>query len=151
MKNKSNRCYCAFCRSERSVYRKRHLSTVDVFLAFFASVLASFIFWQDLDPRLVIFFAFGVAIAESFVIIRRKSSIACPRCGFDPVLYRKNPELAAARVKDYYREKAEDPMSVFSPPAKLPVIIKKANGQTVKALAPRSKVQNAPRLEGTGR
>ncbi|RYZ75124.1 MAG: hypothetical protein EOP05_08650 [Proteobacteria bacterium] len=126
MGKKSNRCFCAFCRSERSVYRKRHVSAVDVLWALIASVLLSFIFWQDFDPRLVAFFAVGVAIAETFVIIRRKSSIACPRCGFDPVLYRRSPELAAARVKQYYKEKAEDPMSVFSPPAKLPVIVRKA-------------------------
>lgn len=104
---------------------------MDVLWAAFASVLLGFIFWQDFDPRMAVFFAVGTALAETFVLIRRQSSIACKKCGFDPVLYRKSPALAAARVKDFYRQKAEDPMSVFSPPAKLPVIVKKVDRKSV--------------------
>jgi len=121
----SSTCFCAFCRSERTVYRKRHISAFDVFLALVASLLLSFIVWQDFDPRLVIFFALSLVVAELFVVFRWRMSIACPKCGFDPVLYKKKPELAALRVKAHYTERLEDPMSVFAPPPKLPVLIRK--------------------------
>jgi hypothetical protein len=121
----SSRCFCAFCRSERTVYRKRHISANDVFLSMVVSLLLSFIFWQDFDPRLVVFFALSLVVSELFVVFRWRMSIACSKCGFDPVLYKKNPELAALRVKAHYGERLEDPLSVFAPPPKLPVLIRK--------------------------
>lgn len=89
------------------------------------SLLVSFIVWQDFDPRLIIFFVGSVAISEMFIVVRWRFSIACRRCGFDPVLYKKDRAAAASRVKDFYRERMEDPMSVFSPPPKLPMLIRK--------------------------
>ncbi len=125
MRKRSNSCFCAFCRSERTVYRKRHVSATDIGLSLLASALLSFIVWQDFDPRLVVFFVIAVVTAELFVVFRWRMSIACAKCGFDPILYKKKPELAAQRVKAHYQEKAEDPLSVFAPPPKLPVLIRK--------------------------
>lgn len=125
MPKASNRCFCAFCRSERTIYRKRHISTFDVALSVLVSGLVSFIVWQDFDPRLVVFFILSCMVSEIFVQFRWRMSIACPKCGFDPVLYRRKPELAAARVKAHYSERMNDPMSVFAPPPKLPVLIRK--------------------------
>lgn len=126
----SKRCYCAFCRSIRTVYSKRHVSMVDIFLAAFSSVLLSLAIWQDFDPRAVIFFALGLGFAEIFIAIRWRFSIACPHCGFDPVIYKKNPVLAAERVKRFMDQRREDPLMVFSPPPRLPVIVKKADQRT---------------------
>lgn len=125
MPQPSTKCFCAFCRSERTVYRKRHVSATDVFLSLVASALLSFIAWQDIDPRMVVFFVLAVVVSELFVTFRWRFSIACSKCGFDPVLYRKKPELAVQRVKAFYAEKANDPLSVFAPPAKLPVLVRK--------------------------
>ena len=125
----SKPCYCAFCRSERVVYRKRHLSFIDLTLAGSASVLLSFIVWQTLDPRALMFFAFGLGVAELFVQVRWRLSIACPHCGFDPVLYKKNREKAAERVKAFLEIRRDDPMSVFSP-LNLPVVKRPPSKQT---------------------
>jgi hypothetical protein len=121
----SKRCYCAFCRTKRTVYLHRHVSAPDVLLALAASILLSFVFWQELDPRLLVLFAIGLGIAEVFIVIRWRVSIACPHCGFDPVLYKKSPQLAVSRVKSYMALRREDPMSAFSPPPKLPVLMKR--------------------------
>jgi hypothetical protein len=126
MKAVSQRCFCAFCRSERTVYSKRHISAIDVGLALLASALLSLIVWQELDPRLVMFFALALGLAELFVVLRWRLTIACQKCGFDPVLYKKKPALAAARVKETYKRKMEDPLSAFAPPPKLPVLFKPA-------------------------
>lgn len=123
MKSSSRRCYCAFCKSERNIYRKRHVSLADSFLALLTALLVSFIIWQEIDPRTVVFFVVALAMAEMFIVFRWRMTIACPKCGFDPVLYKKRPELAAARVKAYYKERAESPLSIFSPPPRLPVLI----------------------------
>jgi hypothetical protein len=125
MAQDSSKCFCAFCRSERTVYRKRHISAFDVFLSFVVSLLVSFIVFQDFDPRLIVFFAVSVVISEVFVKMRWRASIACRKCGFDPVLYKRKPDLAALRVKAYYAERMEDPLSLFTPPPKLPVLIRK--------------------------
>ncbi len=137
MSKSSERCFCAFCRSERNVYRKRHVSFVDVALALLTSLLVSFIAWQEFDPRFVVIFALASGIAELFIVLRWRLSIACPKCGFDPVLYKKKPALAAARVKEYYKSRMEDPLSVFSPPPRLPFVSNSKASQDARAEASR--------------
>lgn len=126
----SQRCYCAFCRSERTVYRKRHVSFVDAFLAVVASLTLSLIVWQRLDPRAVMFFALGMSVAELFIVVRWRMTISCPKCGFDPVLYKKNPQAAAERVNRFMKWRREDPLWVLSPPPKLPSVVKKKTAQS---------------------
>ena len=43
-------------------------------------------------------------ISEIFIQLRWRLTVACPRCGFDPVLYVKDPEKAARRVRQFYDE-----------------------------------------------
>ena len=119
-------CYCAFCRSTRSVYAKKHVSFVDVSLTLVASGLLSLIIWQDFDPRALAFFPIGLGLSETFVILRRRFSMPCRSCGFDPILYKKDPGAAALRVKEYMAAHRENPLSAFVAPPRLPVIVKKA-------------------------
>ncbi len=118
------RCYCAFCRSERTVYRKRHLSLVDGTLAIVGSISLMLVIWQDFDPRVFVFVGLSLCITEIFMGLRWRLSIACTRCGFDPVLYKRNPDKAAAQVRFHMERSKEDPMSLFNPPPKLPTVKK---------------------------
>lgn len=118
------RCYCAFCRSERTVYRKKHLSLVDGVLAIVASISLMLVIWQDFDPRVFVFIGLSLCITEMFIGFRWRLSIACTRCGFDPVLYKRNPDKAAAQVRHHMERSKEDPMSLFNPPPKLPTVKK---------------------------
>lgn len=120
----ATRCYCAFCRSERNFYRKRHLSLVDGTLAVVASVSLMLVIWQDFDPRVFVFIGISLCLTEMFIGFRWRLAIACTRCGFDPVLYKRNPEKAAAVVRDHMERSKEDPMSLFNPPPKLPTVKK---------------------------
>jgi hypothetical protein len=115
MFHSTRRCYCAYCRTERLVYRKRHISFVDAILALVASLTLSFSVWQTIDPRAVIFFAFGLGFAEVFVLIRWRMTIVCPKCGFDPVLYKKNPKMASDRVGRFTDWRKQDPLWLPSP------------------------------------
>jgi hypothetical protein len=116
----TKRCFCAFCRSPRLVYVKKHVSLLDIALSVAAALLVSFIVFQDFDPRAVVFFAVGLGVTEMFIIFRWRLSIACPHCGFDPVTYKKMPDRALTRVKAHLKERREDPLSAFSTPIKLP-------------------------------
>jgi hypothetical protein len=145
MFNTSKRCFCAFCRSERVVYRKKHISLIDGSLAAAASFLLGFIVWQDFDPRILMFFAFGLGLAELFIQVRWRLSIACPHCGFDPVLYKRNKPLAAERVRAFLEIRREDPMSAFSP-LNLPHIIKKAGEGATKKTSAVAKPPPQPRI-----
>lgn len=118
----SRHCYCAFCRSPRLVYVKKHVSILDVALAAASALLISFIIFQDLDPRAVVFFAVCIAVTEVFITFRWRFSIACPHCGFDPVVYKKAPDRAVSRVKAHMKLRRENPLSAFSPPPQLPTI-----------------------------
>lgn len=121
----AEKCYCAFCRSPRPLYAKRHVGVADVVLCAAASTLVSFVIHQDFDPRAVVFFAIALALSELFVIFRWRLSIPCPHCGFDPVLYKKAPEQAAARVKRFLDLRREDPLAGLSPALKLPAVVKR--------------------------
>lgn len=120
----TKKCYCAFCRSPRAVYAKKHVSAIDAGLALAAALLLSLVLWQDFDPRAIVFFAVGLGLSEFFIIFRWRLSIACTHCGFDPVLYKKSREKAAVRVKAHLAKRREDPLSAFSRPLKLPNLVK---------------------------
>ncbi|MCM2282890.1 MAG: hypothetical protein NDI61_13705 [Bdellovibrionaceae bacterium] len=125
MSNPSQRCFCAFCRSPRTVYLHQHITGVDVVLSLVASLLLMLVVFQDFDPRFLVFFVVVLAVAESFIHIRWRLTITCPRCGFDPIIYKRDPARAAARVKAFLDRRKEDPLSALAPPPNLPVIVKK--------------------------
>jgi hypothetical protein len=130
----SQRRFCAFCRSERLVYLKKHVSIEDVLLSLAASVLFSIVIFQDLDPRIAVFFVIGIAMAELFISLRWRVSISCPHCGFDPVLYKKTPDAAAKRVKNHLDVRRADPFSAVNPPPRLPVIVKKFSADQLSSV-----------------
>lgn len=125
MQKVSQRCYCAFCRSERVVYRKKHLAPIDAALAGVGSVLMMMLVWQDFDPRGLVFFGIGLVLTELFIMLRWRTSINCAKCGFDPVLYKKHPEKAAEKVKAYMSERSNDPLWALSAPKLKPIVKKK--------------------------
>lgn len=120
-KNRHN-CYCAFCKSPRRVARKRNINLWNIVASALVAGVLMIVFWQGYDPRVFIFFAFNLAIAEMFLQFRWRLSIPCRACGFDPVLYLKDPERAAERVKLRLDERKQDPGKVLARPLNLPTI-----------------------------
>jgi hypothetical protein len=122
----AEKCFCAFCRSPRPLYAKKHVAFVDVALCAVAALLLGFTIHQDFDPRAVVFFVIALVLSELFVIFRWRLSIACPHCGFDPVLYKRAPEKAAERVKRFLDLRRQDPLAALAPAPKLPTVVKRA-------------------------
>lgn len=89
--------------------------------------------WQDFDPRVILIFVLFVAIAEIFVQVRWRMTIACPLCGFDPVLYLKDSVKAVDKVKIRLEQRRKDPASLLAKPLRLPKISKEKSELLEKA------------------
>ncbi len=109
LKIRGTHCYCAFCRNPRTIYRKSGSSGVNVLQAGGVSLLCTFLFWEKLDPRALLIFVVCLMILEVVIHFRTRSEIACPHCGFDPVLYLKNKDAACAKVKVHIAARQNDP------------------------------------------
>jgi len=113
MKSKSD-CYCAFCKSKRNIYPKKHASILNYLAIFAFSYCLSTGLWAWWDPRGLVIFAVALTFTETFIYLRWRFSVVCSLCGFDPVLYRKSPEAARARVTQFYEKKIQDPKFMLS-------------------------------------
>lgn len=114
MKQTSEKRYCAFCRSSRKVYIKRHLSAFDMFSCVIISLCLMYLFWQNFDPRFIAIFAVVFLLAELIVHMRHRIGIICRYCGFDPIVYAKNRPEAAARVRKHIEAHMDDPALLMS-------------------------------------
>ena len=114
------RCFCAFCRSERKVYTKKRISFSDILSCALGAATIMFAIWQGFDPRVMLIFVVFLAMAETFVHLRWRLAIVCPHCGFDPVLYAKEPEKAAQKVKLHLDKRKLDPASLLKPALRIP-------------------------------
>jgi hypothetical protein len=102
-------CFCAFCKAERRVYSKKHIGLTNVLAAMLLSSGITFVFWGELDPRGLMLFCLTMVGSEVFIFFRWRSSLVCRLCGFDPVIYKRSPERAAARVREFYEKASQNP------------------------------------------
>lgn len=113
-------CYCAFCKSPRKVYTEKTLRLRHVFWSFLLSLAFSFIIWREYNPKSLMFAVVAMMGAEVFVRLRWRMHIVCRNCGFDPVLYVKDPNKAASLVRDFLDRRKIDPEFLLRPPLNLP-------------------------------
>jgi hypothetical protein len=109
MSSKEVSCYCAFCRIPRRVYSKQSLSPGNVAQAVVFAAVSSLLFWQRIDPKGILLLIMAVAVIEAGILFRRRWSLACPHCGFDPIVYKRSPALACERVKMHIQARQDDP------------------------------------------
>ncbi|MCB0364366.1 MAG: hypothetical protein H6624_00975 [Bdellovibrionaceae bacterium] len=136
MAKKPDKCLCAFCRLERRIYRKKHISPTNILLAMITSLAVMIGVWQAVDARVLVVFVFCLAISELFIQIRWRLTLACPFCGFDPVLYVKNPQEAASRVRVKLERAKEGTalLSVHNPWTHLAPLTKKSRRNILSEL-----------------
>jgi hypothetical protein len=113
-------CYCAFCKTPRKVYVEKSIRFRHLFWSFLLGSSLSFLIWREWNPRSLLFFVVGAMLAEIFVKIRWRIQIVCRNCGFDPVIYVKDPQRAAEIVKGFLDRRAEDPQYLLKAPLNLP-------------------------------
>jgi hypothetical protein len=107
-------CFCAFCKSKRHVYKKKHASMTNFVAVLGFSFCLSTGLWTWWDPRSIVIFAVGLVFAETFIYLRWRFSVVCNLCGFDPVLYRRSRDEARDRVRQFYEKRIQDPDFMFS-------------------------------------
>lgn len=79
-----------------------------------------YVIWEDFNPKAGVFFVFFLIMSEIFVQTRWRLSVICQSCGFDPVLYLKNRELSAQKVKAFIEERNAKPENILKSPLRLP-------------------------------
>lgn len=110
LKRTIQKCFCAFCKNPRRVYRKKHIDWTNVLMSFVSSAFLVMALWQGFQPEIILFFVVLVAASEIMVQVRWRMSLPCPHCGFDPLLYTKKPEEAARRVVSFMEKQRETPL-----------------------------------------
>lgn len=108
------RCYCAFCKSERQIYVKKHISLTNVVECLLLAVSIAYVYFGEPDPRLVVLFGIFILAGETFVYLRWRNAVICKLCGFDPILYKRSPELAAGKVREFFESRMNKPEFLLS-------------------------------------
>jgi hypothetical protein len=136
MPSPTKKCYCAFCRSERKVYRKRGVTLINIFASAAAATIGMLAIWQKFDPRVLIIFVCCLAVSEVFIRTRWRLNVICSECGFDPILYRRDLPKAVALVQKKLESRKNDPSTLLKRPLALPKVNKKAEAENAKPSSP---------------
>lgn len=130
------KCYCAFCKNPRKVYVKKHVHFSDFVYCSLLSVLLGFVIWQSFDAKSLVLLVLFLMLSEVFILLRSRMSMPCSYCGFDPILYKRDPKLMVELVKQFMDKRKSNPKYIFSS-YKLDKIAK------VKKKATKTSVSNA--------
>jgi len=109
IKTKAEQCYCAFCKNPREIYSKRSLSLINYIQALGIGIIATFLIWHEFNPKGLVIVVFAMIVIESGILLRRRTDLPCPHCGFDPALYKRNASAACEQVKKHIEGRQDDP------------------------------------------
>jgi hypothetical protein len=115
-------CLCAFCGRTRKVYQQRRIGFFNVMVSFFGAGILMFFLWGEFEPKAIFIFVCFLALSEMFIQMRWRIHIVCRHCGFDPVIYVKDPGKASEKVVAFLEKRRQDPVSLLAAPLNLPKI-----------------------------
>lgn len=118
-KNKQ-KCYCAFCRTPHRVYKKKGVSFVYIFFSLLLTVSFMWGLWGTWNQKAIPVFFICLFLGEIVTHFRWRLALICRQCGFDPLIYRKNPHRAAQKVKEFLDRRKNDPRFLLAPALDLP-------------------------------
>ena len=108
--------FCAFCRSPKVFFKRKRLGVLNILAAVAISLAINYIFSHQVEPVVFVIFIATLFVNELILQVRWRMSLICHECGFDPVIYKRNPELACQMVKTRIEKRKEDPIkSTFFP------------------------------------
>lgn len=113
-------CYCAFCKTQRKVYVHKHLTYMEVLGLVILSLILTYAIYQSLDLRGLLFIGVFLLIGELFSQLKWRASMVCRNCGFDPVVYVRDPEQAGLKIKAFLERRSESPEHLLRPPVIVP-------------------------------
>jgi hypothetical protein len=95
----TEKIFCAFCRHERKIYNKKHVSWTNIIISLLATTFVDIAFIGPISAKSIVVFVSLLCLAEIFVQIRWRMSLPCPYCSFDPMLYLHSKKRALEKVK----------------------------------------------------
>ena len=101
--------YCAFCKTSRRVYLKKHVDLTNVVAAILLSAVVTLAYFGQVDPRGLVLFCVIAVVSELMVYLRWRMAVVCTMCGFDPVIYKRSPAQAALRVREFFEQQIDNP------------------------------------------
>ena len=125
-------CYCAFCKVERKVYKFKHLALLDIFGLIILGITITYAVYKNLDSRGLFFIGLLLLIGEAFAQAKWRTSMVCRNCGFDPVIYVRNPEQAGLKIRAFLDTRAESPAHLLRLPVQLPKKTEKGKNLSLK-------------------
>lgn len=120
-----HKAFCSFCTLPLKIYGKQHVVLKELAVFSFVSVVFTFLVWGEFHFAGLLVFAVLTTTAELIHRMRWRASVKCKACGFDPVIYKNNPEQAAALVKTQLAARKVDPLYMLKPQPKIKPVIRK--------------------------
>lgn len=102
-------CFCAFCKTPRKVYKSKYLSVISIVGLVGLSLVLSEVIWNSLDPRGLVILGIMMLVGELFSQAKWRQSMICTNCGFDLITFKKNPELAGMKIKEFLEQRSSRP------------------------------------------
>ncbi len=109
------KCFCAFCKAPRHVYKSKYLGIISIAGLAGLSLLFTIAIWNTLDIRGLFLFLPLLLAAELFSQAKWRQSMICMNCGFDVIMYNKDPEKCGEKIRDYLALRAERPEFLLRP------------------------------------
>lgn len=76
--------------------------------------------FKQLDPRGLFIVGTILLVSELFSQMKWRSAMICRNCGFDPVVYVRNPEQAGLKIKAFMDRRSESPEHLLRAPVQRP-------------------------------
>ncbi len=116
----SNKGYCAFCRSPKVYFGRKRLGILNVGAAFIGALALNYIFSHTVEPITFVIFVANMFVIELALQVRWRMSLICHECGFDPVIYKRNPDVACQMVKAKIEQRKGDHIKTIFFPLSIP-------------------------------
>ncbi len=113
-------CYCAFCRTPHRIYQKKGIGLLHTLLSLLLTVSFMWGFWETWSLQAIPIFLFTLFLGEILLHFRWRLALICRQCGFDPLIYQKNPTKAAQKVRAFLDRRKTDPHFLLAPAIHIP-------------------------------
>lgn len=102
------------------MYANKHLRLIDVLALVGFGIVLTFTVFKSFDPRGLAIVGTLLIIGELFSQTKWRTAMICRNCGFDPVVYVRDPEQAGLKIKAFLERRSESPEHLLKPPVVLP-------------------------------
>jgi hypothetical protein len=124
--SKRSVCFCAFCKTPHKIYKKKGIGSLQLSISLLLTVSFMWGFWGTWNLKAIPILLISIFLSELIMHFRWRLALICRQCGFDPLIYKKNPLLAASKVKTYLDRRKTDPSFLLAPAIKLPKRMKES-------------------------